>query len=152
MIVGAYPFEDPDESLNFRTTIEGILNIQYLVLHYVWISVECNHLFSLIFVPNPEKVLYYTLFLAVYEEIFVMYIYECDFTYFKYNLRPMNLGKNAIVIGYTFDMTMDETVWSSLVEVDYSPFKITVSMTIDIVPNILIINCFHFTCPNFTWD
>ncbi|KAK8962404.1 Serine/threonine-protein kinase SAPK2 [Platanthera guangdongensis] len=95
MIVGAYPFKDPDEPINFKQQFERILNVQYLVLHYVWISLECNHLLSRIFVANLKKVLYYTLFLVVCEEIFVMCIYECDFTFFKYNLRPMNLGKKC---------------------------------------------------------
>ncbi|KAK8928533.1 Serine/threonine-protein kinase SRK2F [Platanthera zijinensis] len=60
MIFGAYPFEDPDEPINLRIIIGRILNVQYLVLHYVWISVKCNHLLSQIFVANPKKVLYST--------------------------------------------------------------------------------------------
>ncbi|KAK8931196.1 hypothetical protein KSP39_PZI016404 [Platanthera zijinensis] len=62
MIVGAYPFKDTDEPIKFRTIIGRILNVHYLVLHYIWISLECNHLFSRIFVANLEKVLYYHYF------------------------------------------------------------------------------------------
>lgn len=55
MLVGAYPFEDPDDPINFRKSIGRILSVQYSVPHYVRISMECNHLLSRIFVSNPEK-------------------------------------------------------------------------------------------------
>ncbi|KAK8945405.1 Serine/threonine-protein kinase SAPK2 [Platanthera guangdongensis] len=49
-------FAIPVESGKPDPLLQRILNVQYLVLHYVWISVECNHLLSRIFVSNPEKV------------------------------------------------------------------------------------------------
>nr|AAW49219.1 protein kinase 1 [Aegilops tauschii] len=55
MLVGAYPFEDPDEPKNFRKTITRILSVQYSVPDYVRISMECRHLLSRIFVANPEQ-------------------------------------------------------------------------------------------------
>ncbi|KAF9675942.1 hypothetical protein SADUNF_Sadunf09G0086400 [Salix dunnii] len=55
MLVGAYPFEDPDEPKNFRKTIHRILNVQYSIPDYVHISPECQHLISRIFVADPAK-------------------------------------------------------------------------------------------------
>ncbi|XP_044488568.1 serine/threonine-protein kinase SRK2E isoform X1 [Mangifera indica] len=65
MLVGAYPFEDPEEPKNFRktihvnhsvlATIERILNVQYSIPDYVHISPECRHLISRIFVADPAK-------------------------------------------------------------------------------------------------
>ncbi|CAN6584084.1 unnamed protein product [Malus baccata var. baccata] len=55
MMVGAYPFEDPEDPRNFRKTIGRILSVQYAVPDYVRISIECRHLVSRIFVENPEK-------------------------------------------------------------------------------------------------
>ncbi|PIA52339.1 hypothetical protein AQUCO_01000300v1 [Aquilegia coerulea] len=49
MLVGAYPFEDPEEPKNFRKTI------QYSIPDYVHISPECQHLISRIFVANPSE-------------------------------------------------------------------------------------------------
>lgn len=81
MLVGAYPFEDPEEPKNFRKTIQvlfmvyssfidfsllltyssvghwqRILNVQYSIPDYVHISPECRHLISRIFVADPAKV------------------------------------------------------------------------------------------------
>uniref|UniRef100_A0ACD6A5D8 Uncharacterized protein n=1 Tax=Avena sativa TaxID=4498 RepID=A0ACD6A5D8_AVESA len=53
MLVGAYPFEDPDEPKNFRQTIQRILSVQYSIPDYVHISAECRDLISKIFVGNP---------------------------------------------------------------------------------------------------
>lgn len=53
MLVGAYPFEDPEEPKNFRKTIQRILGIQYSIPDYVHISPECRHLISRIFDGNP---------------------------------------------------------------------------------------------------
>uniref|UniRef100_A0A2P2LSZ7 Uncharacterized protein MANES_12G094000 n=2 Tax=Rhizophora mucronata TaxID=61149 RepID=A0A2P2LSZ7_RHIMU len=53
MLVGAYPFEDPDEPKDFRKTIQRILNVQYSIPNIVQISPECRHLISRIFVANP---------------------------------------------------------------------------------------------------
>jgi serine/threonine-protein kinase SRK2 len=55
MMVGAYPFEDPDDPRNFRKTIGRILSVQYSIPDYVHMSPECRHLLSRIFVANPAK-------------------------------------------------------------------------------------------------
>ncbi|KAM7523771.1 hypothetical protein LguiA_013673 [Lonicera macranthoides] len=55
MLVGAYPFEDSDDPVNFRKTINRILNVQYSIPDYVRVSMDCRHLLSRIFVANPEK-------------------------------------------------------------------------------------------------
>ncbi|KAL6636467.1 hypothetical protein ACP70R_024039 [Stipagrostis hirtigluma subsp. patula] len=53
MLVGAYPFEDPEEPKNFRKTIQRILNVQYSIPDNVNISPECRHLISRIFCGDP---------------------------------------------------------------------------------------------------
>ncbi|KAJ9564687.1 hypothetical protein OSB04_000653 [Centaurea solstitialis] len=55
MLVGAYPFEDPDDPRNFRKTLSRILSVQYSIPDYVRVSMDCKHLLSRIFVDNPEK-------------------------------------------------------------------------------------------------
>lgn len=55
MLVGAYPFEDPDDPKNFRKTIGRIMSVQYTIPNYVHISAECKHLLSRIFMANPAK-------------------------------------------------------------------------------------------------
>ncbi|KAJ6740875.1 SERINE/THREONINE KINASE [Salix purpurea] len=55
MLVGAYPFEDPDDPRNFRKTIQRILSVHYSIPDYVRVSKECKHLLSRIFVADPEK-------------------------------------------------------------------------------------------------
>ncbi|XP_021897622.1 serine/threonine-protein kinase SAPK2 [Carica papaya] len=55
MLVGAYPFEDPEDPRNFRKTIQRILSVQYSIPDYIRVSRECKHLLSRIFVANPEK-------------------------------------------------------------------------------------------------
>ncbi|PIA52046.1 hypothetical protein AQUCO_01000138v1 [Aquilegia coerulea] len=55
MLVGAYPFEDPDDPRNFRKTIGRILSVHYSIPDYVRVSTECKHLLSRIFVASPEK-------------------------------------------------------------------------------------------------
>ncbi|XP_004490378.1 serine/threonine-protein kinase SAPK2-like [Cicer arietinum] len=55
MLVGAYPFEDPEDPKNFRKTISKIISVQYKVPDYVRVSMECINLLSQIFVANPEK-------------------------------------------------------------------------------------------------
>jgi serine/threonine-protein kinase SRK2 len=87
MLVGAYPFEDPDEPKNFRKTLtvsklkldrtitsactillcsaelmyliflQRILSVQYAVPDFVRVSMECRHLLSRIFVAIPEQVI-----------------------------------------------------------------------------------------------
>ncbi|XP_038901235.1 serine/threonine-protein kinase SRK2I isoform X1 [Benincasa hispida] len=53
MLVGAYPFEDPDEPKDFRKTIQRILGVQYSIPDCVQISPECRHLISRIFEADP---------------------------------------------------------------------------------------------------
>ncbi|KAL0535972.1 hypothetical protein IC582_024902 [Cucumis melo] len=53
MLVGAYPFEDPDEPKDFRKTIQRILGVQYSIPDCVQISLECRHLISRIFEADP---------------------------------------------------------------------------------------------------
>ncbi|KAF3617137.1 Serine/threonine-protein kinase SAPK2 [Capsicum annuum] len=55
MLVGAYPFEDPEDPRNFRKTLTRILTVQYSIPYYVRVSKECKHLLSQIFVADPEK-------------------------------------------------------------------------------------------------
>ncbi|THU57247.1 hypothetical protein C4D60_Mb03t01500 [Musa balbisiana] len=55
MLVGAYPFGDPSDPKNFRKTIVRILTVQYTIPDNVRVSMECRHLLSRIFVPNPEE-------------------------------------------------------------------------------------------------
>mmetsp|Transcript_20871 Transcript_20871/g.66093 ORF Transcript_20871/g.66093 Transcript_20871/m.66093 type:complete len:340 (-) Transcript_20871:17-1036(-) len=54
MLVGSYPFEDPDDPKNFRKTIQRIMNVQYAVPDWVKISPECKDLISKIFVASPK--------------------------------------------------------------------------------------------------
>lgn len=84
MLVGAYPFEDPDEPKDFRKTIQvchfifiqhhvslcifallmtcyywfmqRILSVQYSIPDVVQISQECRELISRIFVADPAMV------------------------------------------------------------------------------------------------
>ncbi|KAE8680017.1 Serine/threonine-protein kinase SRK2E [Hibiscus syriacus] len=55
MLVGAYPFEDPDDPKNFHKTIHRIIHVQYLIPDYVHISLECRHLLSRIFKADTTK-------------------------------------------------------------------------------------------------
>ncbi|KAK7826424.1 serine/threonine-protein kinase srk2b [Quercus suber] len=55
MLVGAYPFEDPQDPKNFRKTINRIMAVQYKIPDYVHISQECKHLLSRIFVASPSR-------------------------------------------------------------------------------------------------
>ncbi|XP_059656285.1 serine/threonine-protein kinase SRK2A-like [Cornus florida] len=55
MLVGAYPFEDPDDPKNFRKTIGRIMAVQYKIPDYVYISQDCRHLLSRIFVAHPSR-------------------------------------------------------------------------------------------------
>ncbi|CAI0518900.1 unnamed protein product [Linum tenue] len=57
MLVGGYPFEDPDDPRNFRKTIGRIMSVQYSIPDYVRVSADCKQLLSRIFVANPAKVL-----------------------------------------------------------------------------------------------
>lgn len=55
MLVGAYPFEDPDDPKNFRKTIGRIMAVQYKIPEYVHISQDCKQLLSRIFVANSSR-------------------------------------------------------------------------------------------------
>lgn len=55
MLVGAYPFEDPDDPKNFRKTIGRIVAVQYKIPDHVHISQDCRHLLARIFIANPIK-------------------------------------------------------------------------------------------------
>ncbi|KAL6582977.1 Serine/threonine-protein kinase sapk2 [Orobanche minor] len=57
MLVGAYPFEDPDDPRNIKKTINKILSVHYSIPDYIRVSKECKHLLSRIFVADPGKVL-----------------------------------------------------------------------------------------------
>ncbi|KAF8013964.1 hypothetical protein BT93_I1738 [Corymbia citriodora subsp. variegata] len=55
MLVGAYPFEDPEDPKSFGKTINRIMNLQYKIPDYIDISPDCRHLLSRIFVANPSR-------------------------------------------------------------------------------------------------
>ncbi|XP_042440434.1 serine/threonine-protein kinase SAPK7-like [Zingiber officinale] len=55
MLVGAYPFEDPDDPNNFRKTIGRIVSAQYKIPSYVHLSQDCKQFISSIFVANPAR-------------------------------------------------------------------------------------------------
>ncbi|KAF3632666.1 Serine/threonine-protein kinase SAPK1 [Capsicum annuum] len=55
MLVGAYPFEDPEDPRNFRKTIGRIMSAQFSIPDYIRISAGCMNLLSRIFVANPSK-------------------------------------------------------------------------------------------------
>ncbi|ONK73429.1 uncharacterized protein A4U43_C04F31400 [Asparagus officinalis] len=54
MLVGSYPFEDPEDPRNFRKTINRTMGIQYSIPEYVRVSTECRELLSKIFVSDPS--------------------------------------------------------------------------------------------------
>ncbi|XP_009776430.1 serine/threonine-protein kinase SAPK3 [Nicotiana tabacum] len=54
MLVGAYPFEDPEDPRNFRKTIGRIMSAQFSIPDYIRISADCKNLLSRIFVANPS--------------------------------------------------------------------------------------------------
>ncbi|CAL9092615.1 unnamed protein product [Musa acuminata var. zebrina] len=55
MLVGAYPFEDPEDTKNFRKTMTRIMSVQYTIPEYVHISKDCRQLLSGIFMADPSK-------------------------------------------------------------------------------------------------
>ncbi|TKY45720.1 Serine/threonine-protein kinase SRK2I [Spatholobus suberectus] len=55
MLVGSYPFEDPNDPKDFRKTIQRVLSVQYSIPDFVQISPECCHLISRIFVFDPAE-------------------------------------------------------------------------------------------------
>ena len=54
MLVGAYPFEDPEDPRNFRKTIQRIMSTSYAIPQDVVISNECRDLLGKIFVADPN--------------------------------------------------------------------------------------------------
>ncbi|KAF7846592.1 hypothetical protein BT93_L4065 [Corymbia citriodora subsp. variegata] len=55
MLVGAFPFEDPEDPKNFRKTTSRIMNVQYKIPDYIDISPDCRRLLSCIFVASPSR-------------------------------------------------------------------------------------------------
>ncbi|XP_045810805.1 serine/threonine-protein kinase SAPK7-like [Trifolium pratense] len=55
MLVGSYPFEDPQDPQNFAKIMKKIINVEYSIPDKVHISAECRQLLSSIFVVNPAK-------------------------------------------------------------------------------------------------
>ncbi|XP_078434905.1 serine/threonine-protein kinase SAPK7-like [Wolffia australiana] len=55
MLVGAYPFEDPNDPKNFRKTIHRIMAVQYRIPEFVHISNDCRDLLRRLFVANPAR-------------------------------------------------------------------------------------------------
>ncbi|KAF8412478.1 hypothetical protein HHK36_000442 [Tetracentron sinense] len=55
MLVGGYPFEDPEDLRNFHKTIRRIMSVEYSIPDYVRVSTDCRHLLSRIFVADPSK-------------------------------------------------------------------------------------------------
>ncbi|KAL0910819.1 hypothetical protein M5K25_018910 [Dendrobium thyrsiflorum] len=55
MLVGAYPFEDPEDPKNFRKTIQRIMSVQYTIPDYVYITQNCRQLLARIFVASPSR-------------------------------------------------------------------------------------------------
>lgn len=53
MLVGAYPFEDPQDPRNFRKTIQRIMGVKFSFPPGLRISPECQDLISRIFVASP---------------------------------------------------------------------------------------------------
>nr|QLL22064.1 SnRK2.3 [Fagopyrum tataricum] len=53
MLIGGYPFEDPDEPKDFRKMIHRILTVQYTIPESIKLSQDCQHLMSRIFVVDP---------------------------------------------------------------------------------------------------
>ncbi|XP_008456158.2 serine/threonine-protein kinase SRK2H-like isoform X2 [Cucumis melo] len=53
MLVGAYPFEDPNDSKNFHKT--RIMAVQYKIPDFVHMSQDCRQLLARIFVRNPSR-------------------------------------------------------------------------------------------------
>lgn len=55
MLVGAYPFEDPENPGDVRKIIGRILNVNYSIPDQIAISSECRDLLSQIFVADPNQ-------------------------------------------------------------------------------------------------
>lgn len=55
MLVGYYPFDDPDDPRNFRKAIERTMQVTYSYPENLSISDSCKDLLSRIFVASPEE-------------------------------------------------------------------------------------------------
>ncbi|GAB2277658.1 Serine/threonine-protein kinase srk2a [Dionaea muscipula] len=55
MLVGAYPFEDPQDPKNMRKTISRIISVEYNIPDNVHVSSDCRNLLSRIFVADPSR-------------------------------------------------------------------------------------------------
>ncbi|XP_004511744.1 serine/threonine-protein kinase SAPK3-like [Cicer arietinum] len=55
MLVGSYPFDDPEDPRNFRKSIANTMSVQYSIPDYVRLSADCKQLLSRIFVADPAK-------------------------------------------------------------------------------------------------
>ncbi|KAJ0961808.1 hypothetical protein J5N97_029636 [Dioscorea zingiberensis] len=55
MLIGSYPFADPDDPKDIRSAINRIKNVQYSFPDNVNVSPECKNLLSQIFIAEPSK-------------------------------------------------------------------------------------------------
>nr|AIH00110.1 sucrose nonfermenting 1-related protein kinase 2.7 [Fragaria x ananassa] len=55
MVVGAYPFADENDQTNIREIVKRIMSVRYVIPGYVYISEDCRHLLSRIFVADPAR-------------------------------------------------------------------------------------------------
>jgi len=55
MLVGAYPFEDPDDPRNFRKAIQRIMSVTYTIPPSLNLSEACVDLIKKIFVADPTR-------------------------------------------------------------------------------------------------
>eukprot|EP00951_Prasinocladus_malaysianus_P017541 scaffold138458_cov43-Prasinocladus_malaysianus.AAC.1 len=55
MLVGAYPFEDPEDPRNFRKAIQRIMSVKYSIPSNVQLSDGCVSLLKRIFVADPTQ-------------------------------------------------------------------------------------------------
>jgi serine/threonine-protein kinase SRK2 len=55
MLIGAYPFEDPQDPRNFRKAIQRIMSVTYTIPSNLKLSPECVDLMKRIFVADPTQ-------------------------------------------------------------------------------------------------
>mmetsp|Transcript_39330 Transcript_39330/g.75360 ORF Transcript_39330/g.75360 Transcript_39330/m.75360 type:complete len:336 (-) Transcript_39330:575-1582(-) len=55
MLVGGYPFEDPDDPRDYRKTIKRIVAVDYTIPGECTISPQCKDLMARIFVADPHQ-------------------------------------------------------------------------------------------------
>lgn len=118
MLVGSYPFEDPDDPRNFRKTIgvsrimnlnllqfinqamcillQRILSVHYSIPDYVRVSMDCRHLLTRIFVASPETVIHLLHPLSIFSACFsVMYFYFHVANYYSGDQKPPLVFKES---------------------------------------------------------